>query len=290
MADRLKLTAGEALRSTTRFLAASGSSSPRLDAELLLGRALGVERLQLYLQFERPLSVTERDRSRDLIRRRGHGEPVAYILGSKEFCGLSFKVDRSVLIPRPESEFLVELARQRLAQGDGSGRVADLGCGSGCLGISLAVGCIGAEVDLVDTSAAAAGLARENAAAHGVQGRVAVLEGDWVEPLAGRGPYRLVMSNPPYVTTAELEDLPPSVRDFEPRLALDGGADGLEAYRRLLPGLALITHPSSTVLLEGDPGRLPRVAEMCQEWWPEARVHEHQDLTARLRVLEVEVR
>lgn len=273
------------LRRTTDHLRRHGSPTPRLDAELLLAQALDLGRIDLYLQFERPLLEAELARLRPLLAERARGRPVSLILGRKEFYGLTFEVTPATLIPRPESELLVELGLDELS-GE-PGRVADLGCGSGCLGLALAHGDPLIEVDLVDIEPAALEVARRNAVQLGVSDRVHLLQGSWVEPLTGRGPYRLVVANPPYLTTAEWQQLEPGVRDYEPRAALDGGRDGLDAYRTLLPGVAGITAPGALLLLEGDFRRLSEVAGLAKRIWPSGEARIHRDLTGRDRALSV---
>lgn len=275
----------EVLRRTTDHLRRHGSPTPRLDAELLLAQVLDLGRIDLYLQFERPLVEEELARLRPLLAERARGRPVSLILGRKEFYGLTFEVTPATLVPRPESELLIELGLEELS-GE-PGQVADLGCGSGCLGLALAHGDPLIEVDLVDIEPAALEVAGRNAARLGVGDRVHLLQGSWAEPLAGRGPYRLVVANPPYLTTEEWQQLEPGVRDYEPRSALDGGPDGLGAYRALLSELAGIAAPRALLLLEGDFRRLNEVAGLAKNIWPSVEVRIHPDLTGRDRVLSV---
>jgi len=253
----------------------------------LVSDALGLSRLELYLQFDRPLAEADLAPIRPILRRRAEGEPVAYLLGHKEFCGLSLGVGRGVLIPRPESELLVEVSRLRLAPRGGPLRAADLGTGSGCLAVALAVGCDGLRVDAVDISPSAVDQARENAQRAGVADRVEVMQGSWAEPLWSNGHYDLIVSNPPYVTTTELGQLDRTVRDFEPSDALDGGPDGLAAYRGLISSIGGCLGPETILLLEGDPRRLGAVERLCLDAWPGASTTFHQDLSRRDRVLEV---
>ncbi len=274
----------EVLRRSTRHLAASGSDTPRLDSELILAHALQVDRIDLYVQFERPLGELELALIRPLLAARAQGRPLSYLVGQREFFGLGFTVDARVLIPRPESELLVELALRLKPEAEAA---ADLGCGSGCLGISIAVNRPQLRCDLVDLDPGAAAVARQNVSRHHLESRVGVFEGRWAEALSGRGPYQLVVTNPPYVTTSEWERLQRSVRDFEPRLALDGGEDGLGPYRELLPQLPKVTAPGAMVLLEGDPRRLGGVERLARQVLPGAATRRHQDLSGRERVLEV---
>ena len=277
----------DVLRLSTDYLAQHGSGSPRLDAELLCAHALRLRRIDLYLQHDRPLAEPELEAARALVRRRAGGEPVAYITGVREFYNRAFAVDRSVLIPRPETETLVERAIRVLRDhGDGS-EVADLGTGSGCIAVTLAAEVPSIRVVAVDSSEAALALARANAASHGVAERVTFVQGDWAGPL--RAPVVLVVSNPPYVTSAELDAADRDVRDHEPHAALDGGADGLDAYRALLASLPGRVSGGGRVLLEVDPRRAAAVAGLLDATLPGARLTTHRDLAGRDRVVEAEI-
>ncbi len=278
------------LRLSTGYLQQRGVPSPRLEAELLLGHCLRLSRLQLYLEFERPLEEGELARLRELLRVRASGRPLAYIVGNREFLGRAFLVSESVLIPRPETEELVQLAIIRAAPMDHPASVLDLGCGSGCIGISIAAEVPESRVDLVDLEPEAVRLTRANAELLGLDQRCNAFEGSWAEPVLGRGPYQLVVSNPPYVTSSECLTLDRTVRDFEPRLALDGGLDGLAAYRSLLPALGTLMDRPSLVLLECDPRRIHEVAELCRRLWPDGQLTCHKDLSYRERILEVSLR
>ena len=274
----------DVLRLSTDYLAQHGSSSPRLDAELLCAHALRLRRLDLYLQHDRPLKEPELEAVRALMRRRATGAPVAYITGVREFYHRTFHVDPAVLIPRPETETLVELAIRLLRDGGGSASVADLGTGSGCIAVTLAAELPSVRVICVDASEAALAVARENAAEHGVSDRITFVAGDWAQPL--REPPDVVVSNPPYVTTAELAAADRDVRDFEPHAALDGGTDGLAAYRALLSSLAARARRGTILLLEVDPRRAAAVAGVIDGAFPGAAVSMHHDLTGRDRVVE----
>jgi release factor glutamine methyltransferase len=281
------MTLLEILRGTTAYLDRSSIKPARLEAEILLAHVLGLGRLDLYLQFERPLTERELTNLRSLLKRRAGGTPIAYLIGEREFCGLRFSVREGVLIPRPESELVVELALAHVAARDGPTLGADFGTGSGCLGIAIAFRAPLARIDAVDISETAVQVATANAAQLGVGDRVTVIQGSWGQPLDGRGPYDLIVSNPPYVTTAELTALEPGVRDFEPRLALDAGRDGLVPYRGLLVELPKLAAPDATVLLEVDPRRAGAVMKLAAESWPSAEPKLHRDLWGRERVLEV---
>src|SRR5450755_2202817 len=211
-----------------------GIDSPRLDAELLLAKALGTTRIQLVVDARRPLSPDELSRMRELVRRRRSREPVAYILGEREFYGREFRVDKRVLVPRPDTETLVEVALARTRGCSMSMRALDLCTGSGCVAISLARERPTASVVGVDLSADALAVARDNALRLGAY-NVALREGDLFEGL-GDARFDVVTANPPYIASSEIATLMADVRDFEPRLALDGGADGLALVRRIVEG------------------------------------------------------
>jgi release factor glutamine methyltransferase len=225
-------TIGGLLDWTARYLAQKGAESPRLDTEVLLAHALNCRRIELYTRFEEQASAEARDRFRDLVRRRLEGCPVAYLVGRKEFYGLEFAVSPAVLIPRPDSEFVV-MEYLRLARGMSAPRVLDIGTGSGNLAVTIAHEHASAEVTAVDLSSEALAVAATNAARHGVAGRVRFLAGDLFDPLSGGDRFDFVVSNPPYIAHEEIPRLPAGVRDYEPHLALDGGPGGYEVFDRL---------------------------------------------------------
>lgn len=280
----------EVVRLSAGYLESHGSDSPRLDAELLAAMALDLRRLDIYLQFDRPLVEEQLDAIRELVRRRGDGEPVAYITGVREFHGRAMGVTPDVLIPRPETESLVALALQRARSlaPDGSGvAIADLGTGSGCIAVSLAAELPGAVVVATDVSQAALVVAAANAARHGVARRVELVAGSWAEPLAGRS-FDIVVTNPPYIRSGELAELSRDVAEREPRLALDGGADGLDAYRGLLPTVAPVLTPDGWVALEVDIRAAEAVAAAGVAALGAPAVAEiHNDLSGRPRVVTV---
>ena len=284
-------TVMEVVRLSSGYLHEHGSASPRLDAELLAATALGVRRLDLYLQFDRPLDEVQLAAIRALVRRRGDGEPVAYITGEREFYGRPFAVSAAVLVPRPETETLVEVALLRMRAMSGAlrpPRVADLGTGSGCVGVTLAVEEPRAAVVATDLSDAALAVAAANARRHGVEERVELVAGSWAEPLRGRE-FDLVVSNPPYIPVAELASLAVDVRDHEPGLALDGGEDGLDAYRALLPSLAAILAPDGWAAVEIDIRAADAVSALSrQAFGGDLVVTVHNDLSGRPRVVTME--
>ena len=254
MVARKQLTAptiADLLAKSAGFLKQKGSATPRLDAELLLAEVLGTGRIELYTNYDQPLNKVEVDRYRELIRRRATGEPVAYILGRAYFRNLTLMVDSSVLIPRPETEHVVEAALNVLLERDWSGapRVLDAGTGSGAIAISIAAGFPEADVTAADASREALALAEKNARAAGA-GRISFILSDLFESLDPTGTFDLIVSNPPYISAEEWAQLPPDVREFEPREALYGGADGLDFYRRIAVEAAQILRPRGVLVLE----------------------------------------
>lgn len=242
-------TVRRVLEWTIPHLKAHGSESPRLDAEILLAHARGCPRIQLYTNYDEPLTEGQRAVMRDLVQRRAAAEPVAYLVGHREFFGLDFRVSRDVLIPRPDTETLVVAGLEFLATRP-QPRVLDVGTGSGCIAISLAVNAPNAILVATDQSAAALEIARENAARHGVDDRIRFVEGDLYAPLSASEPFDLIVSNPPYIASAEIDTLAPDVRLHEPRAALDGGPDGLAIIRRLLADARAFLSPAGGLLIE----------------------------------------
>jgi release factor glutamine methyltransferase len=242
-------TVGRLLTWTTEYLKRHASESPRLDAEVMLAHALNWQRVQLYTHFEEEVSQSPRNAFRELVRRRAEGAPVAYLVGRKEFYSLPFVVSPAVLIPRPESEFVVvEYLEQtrHLA----SPRAVDVGTGSGCLAIAAAHRQPGARFVAIDISEDALAVARRNAAQIGVLDRIDFRLGDRLEPIAGEGPFDAIISNPPYIPSEAIEHLEAGVRDHEPRTALDGGPGGLEMVARLIDESVALLKPGGHVILE----------------------------------------
>lgn len=227
-------TALTVLRAAERYLRDRRVDEPRRSAELLLAAVLGVTRLQLYLDHDRPMAEDELGRMRELLARRGRHEPIGYLLGSVEFCSLAIAVDRRVLIPRPETEGLVELAVARLPRG---GHCLDLGTGSGAIALALAHARPDLTLTAVDISEEALAVARHNAAATDLAARCEFLASDWWSALAGRR-FAALVANPPYVDPDRPDLLAADVRDFEPHLALFGtSGDPVSAYRSIVAGI-----------------------------------------------------
>lgn len=241
----------------------AGCSTPRLDAELLLSECLGRGREWLLAHPDQPLDGKAGRRYADLIQRRAGREPVAYIRGRREFWSLEISVDRRVLVPRPESETIIEAARQ-LFEHNEHFFLADIGTGSGCLAAALAVEFPNSHGLACDTSAEALAVAAHNLRRLGLSGRVECEPGDLLDPVAP-GRCRLIVCNPPYIPSAELDCLGREVRIHEPRLALDGGPDGLVVIRRLVAAAPARLEPGGWFLCEVGPGQAGPVAGLCRE-------------------------
>ena len=282
------MTVLEAIQRSTGFLARKGVDAPRLQTELLLAHLLKLPRVQLYLSFERALAPAEVDALRELVKRRGRREPLQHIIGSTSFCGLEIAVSRQALIPRPETELLAErgwtFLNQRSTLDAPRLTALDFGTGTGCLAIALASQCPAAEVCAVDISAEALALARQNAARHGLSARIRFQHGDGFGALPAGARFDLVISNPPYIPSAEIAALQPEVRDYDPRAALDGGADGLDCARRLAAEAAPFLKPQGRLMLEFGDGQAGRLRELfeAQKWIVEAVA---EDYTHRPRFL-----
>jgi release factor glutamine methyltransferase len=244
---------------TERWLRGKGIPSPRLEAELLLAKVLGTTRLQLYLQHDRPLSSPELDALRPLVARRGKREPLAWILGSQGFHAIDLDVHPNVLVARPDTEVLVDAALEWLPK-DERFHLADVGCGTGAVGLAIAVARPEARIYAVDQSKAALANTRANVLRLGLEARVAVLEGDLLGPIPSTRPVEWVVSNPPYIKTGDIAALEPEVSRHEPKLALDGGPDGLAVYRKLVP--MAWRRDALGILLEVGAGQAGQVAEI----------------------------
>jgi len=238
----------EVLKGASEFLGKQGVESPRLNAEHLLAHVLGLKRMDLYLQFDRPLGETERAPLRDLIRRRGTGIPLQHLLGTVEFCGRTFKSDARALIPRPETEQLVERALTYTNLGSKNSSILDVATGSGVIPLTLALERSDAMISATDISPEALTLARENAVLLGVD-RIIFHEADLIPESLGQNSFDLITANLPYIPSAEISTLSQEVQ-HDPLLALDGGTDGLDLVRRLAPLAYERLTPGGHLLLE----------------------------------------
>ncbi len=283
-------TIGALLKVSAEYLGGRGVESPRLNAEVLLTHQLAVDRVYLYLNLEQPLSAAELDGFRSLVRRRAGREPLQYITGAQEFWSLDFSVGPAVLIPRPETELLVEEGARRLRSppGDRTGppRVLDLGTGSGAVAVSLAKEIPEARLLATDLSAAALAVALENARHHGVQERICFLQADLLAPLKGcGGPFDLILSNPPYVATEDYLELPPEVREHEPRQALDGGRGGMHFLERIIAGAPALLKPGGWLLLEMSPAQTERALRLIARTGAFREAERIRDYARRFRVV-----
>lgn len=242
-------TIGALLDWTARHLATKGSEYPRLDAEVLLAHALDCRRIELYTRYQEAASEEARARFRELIQQRLEGCPVAYLVQRKEFFSLAFEVTPAVLIPRPESEFVV-LECLRLARELAEPRILDIGTGSGNLAIAVAHQQPRAQVTAVDLSPEALAVAARNAVRHGVADRVHFLSGDLFDPIVGGERFDFILSNPPYIAHEDLDHLPPGVRNYEPHLALDGGPGGFVVFDRLIARATDYLVPGGHLIVE----------------------------------------
>lgn len=246
---------------TKQYFANKGIENPRLDAEILLCAVLKCERITLYVHFDQPLSEEELTEYRGYVARRAQQEPLAYILGEKAFMRHSFKVNPAVLVPRPETELLVESVA-KAAAGAGAASLLDLGTGSGAIIVSLLELLPEAAGTAVDISAAALAVAGENAEAIGVSSRLTLVESDLFDGMPAGQTFDIIVSNPPYIPAADIAGLAADVQR-EPRGALDGGSDGLDFYRRIAAGCGTWLKPDGLLAFEVGIGQAQQVAELC---------------------------
>lgn len=315
MSDSQEWTVGRLLTWTTDYLKQHGAASPRLDAEVLLAAARGCQRIELYTAFDQIADEATRAVFRDSVRRRAAGEPVAYLVGHREFFSLSFQVTRDVLIPRPETEHLVveclDLLKQFPARGsvpsssqppDASSasqppdaspprpqlRVADVGTGSGAIAVSIARHAPTCRVTAIDISAAALEIARNNAHQHQVAERIEFVQGDLLADLPPERQFDIIASNPPYVSQAEWDQLPVEIKDYEPRLALVGGPTGCETIARLIPQAAEHLGPGGWLLMEISPMTEAAVRQQLTQDGRFAAIQTVKDLAGLARVIKAQ--
>jgi release factor glutamine methyltransferase len=271
MTIRLKknsLSLQELLRTATHVLTEAGIPDGRREAEALIAHFLTCTRLDLYRADPVSLDRDQQEAFKDLIRRRALREPLQYILGMQEFWGLEFRVTTDTLIPRPETELLIEAAMEQFGRPEQPITLVDLCTGTGCLAVTLGRLYPAARILATDRSPAALDVARSNALRHGMTGRIEFLEGDLLDPLASMGLHERIdamTANPPYVPAEELDRLQPEVRFHEPRLALNGGCDGLDYYRRILPGALEFVRPGGRLVLEVGIRQAAPVWEMAEQ-------------------------
>lgn len=284
-ADRAATTIRDALRYASFELASIGSDEASLEAELLLASALGTDRTHLYQRLAEELPSAEQSAFARLLCRRLAHEPTAYVLGRKEFYGLEFEVTPAAIIPRPETELLVELAIEFLERRHAGGKVSivDVGVGCGAIAVALATALPQAEVIAIDISPDALALARRNAERHGVPERIRFLEGDLLAPL--EAPVDVIVANLPYVRTADFDSGPLEIREHEPRLGLDGGPDGLDVIRRLLEQAPTCVRPGGAVILEIGEGQGEAATALARSFFHDAQVEVGRDLAGLDRAL-----
>jgi release factor glutamine methyltransferase len=257
---------------TKDYLEKNDSQSPRLDAEILLAHSMNCERIMLYTRFDEIVSEADRLQFRELVKQRASGCPVAYLVGFKEFYSLRFDVSEHVLIPRPETEFVVIAALDIVKEYFNSDtnvqslpcHVVDVGTGSGAIAITLATELSGIQVTAVDLSTAALEVARKNATSHEVNDRIEFIEQDLLEG-ASDAKFDIVVSNPPYVTSEEYEALSRNVREYEPQLALESGPTGMECYQRLVPQAAARLNDGGWLVLETSPMLMEQLKTLVSE-------------------------
>ncbi|MDH7497155.1 MAG: peptide chain release factor N(5)-glutamine methyltransferase [Syntrophomonadaceae bacterium] len=268
---------------TTNRFAREGFEHPRLEAEVLLAHVLDADRVHLYVNYHQPVNQEERQRFRELVHRRLQGQPVAYLVGYREFYSLRFEVGPGVLVPRPETELLVDVVLDLAGRGEPSHCIADVGTGSGAIAVTLARHLPRSSLWAIDLSAPALDIAQRNIARHGVEERVTLLHGDLLEPLEKRGlALDMVVANLPYVPSAEASELGKGLLRYEPRVALDGGHDGLALYRRLIPQAGRMLVPGGYLVVEIDHRQGQAMLGLLQEF---SEVSVLPDLTGRDRVV-----
>jgi release factor glutamine methyltransferase len=284
MAEQEVWTTLKVLTWTKEFLLSKGIVNARLEAEWLLCAVTGLDRVGLYLQYDKPLNESELAEYRSKVARRAKREPLQHILGSQEFCGLEYEVTADVLIPRHDTEVLVSEAFTRHPD---AATILDIGTGSGCIAISLQKLFTNAIVTATDISAAALIVARRNAERHGVD--IEFLAGSLFSPVSDRR-FDLIVSNPPYIPSADIESLDREVRDFDPRTALDGGKDGLDIYRELIPASRDYLHPGGWLLVEIGVGQAEAVTQMFRTTGCFGEPHVFRDTSGIDRVVGAQIK
>ncbi|MGH7941847.1 MAG: peptide chain release factor N(5)-glutamine methyltransferase [Limisphaerales bacterium] len=278
------MTVLQAIQKSAEFLAKRDVESPRLQSELLLAHVLKMPRMKLYLNFERVVGEQETEWLRQLVKRRGQREPLQHIIGSTSFCGFEISVDRRALVPRPETEILAEAGWTFLAACGTGQNALDVGTGTGCIAIALAAKCPNVRITATDASPDALALAAENARKNNVSNRLDFFQGNGFAAAPGGAQFELIISNPPYIPTAEIGTLQPEVRDFDPRGALDGGADGLDFYRMFAAEAGPFLKSGGKLMLEFGDGQAPAIRKLFEdEKWIVQAVKD--DYSQRARIL-----
>ena len=261
-------TTGRLLTWTTDYLKENGADSARLDAEVLLAHACQCQRIDLYTSFEQDPGEQARNLFRSLVKQRATGTPVAYLVGRREFFSLSFHVSPDVLIPRPETEYVVTTALDTIRQyyaDQTTVQLIDVGTGSGAIAVAIAWQLANCQIRAIDSSSSALEIAQKNIIQHQVQSQVTTLQSDLLEQIPPEEKSHVVVSNPPYVSQVEYEQLDPTVRDFEPQSALLAGPSGLEVYDRLIPQAAAHLYPQGWLIMETSPQLQQRLTSQLEE-------------------------
>jgi release factor glutamine methyltransferase len=287
-----QVTITELLRVSSDYLKQKKIGQPRLTAEILLSHSLSVQRLDLYLNGEKPLTENEIGRFRNLVRRRVAGEPVQYITGRQEFRSMRFSVGPGVLIPRPETELLVERILTRLSE-EGRRerpRILDLGTGCGAIAVVLAAILPLAYICATDISPQALAYARKNASSHGLEARIDFVLGEWLRPfLAGADSFDVIVSNPPYVSTSEWLELQVEVRDYEPRIALTAGEDGMNDIRRIISAAPSYLAPKGWLFVETAPWHTDKALRLMEATGRFSLSERSMDFARQYRVVEAQL-
>jgi release factor glutamine methyltransferase len=252
----------------TQFLTDKGIESPRLSAELLLSHVLGLKRIELYTQYNKAVEKPELDKLRELVRRAGQNEPIAYLVGKTEFYSMEINVTPDCMIPRPETELLVQRAIEFLRTRNGNQFVCDLCTGSGCIAVAIAKNFPNAKIIATDICDAALAVASTNVEKHSLQDKIKLLSGDLFDPIIPQldvGKFDLIVCNPPYVSSSEYEKLAQNVKDYEPRMALFAGEDGLDIYRRIIEKVDAFLKPDAALILEIGYAQGHAITEMFEQ-------------------------
>ncbi len=265
-----------------------GIDSPRLSAELLLSHILSLQRIELYTNFDQPVSKPQLDKLHELVKRASQHEPIAHLIGKTEFYSLQIKVSGDCLIPRPETELLAERAIEFLRTRPGPQHVLDLCTGSGCIAIAIAKNFHNAKIIATDISDSALAVAAQNLELHNLTDRVQLLCGDLFDPIIkglDATDFDLIVCNPPYVTTGEFETLAKNVRDFEPKLSLHAGTDGLDIYRRIAERIDEFLKPDAALMLEIGYAQAKAVRELLEKTDAFPQIKIEKDLTDNDRIV-----
>ena len=272
---------------TTEYLTEKGIDSPRLSSELLLSHALTMKRIELYTQFDKAVTKPQLDRLHDLVKRAGQNEPIAYLVGRTEFYSLELNISPECMIPRPETELLAEHAIEFLRTRDGRQFVCDLCTGSGCVAIAIAKNFDDASIIATDISDAALNIAAQNIEKHQLKNRVKLLCGDLFDPLVPQldvDKFDLIVCNPPYVSAAEFEKLDKNVKDYQPKLAIFAGDDGLDIYRRIVEKIDAFLKPGAALMLEVGYNQRQPVRELLEQTGYFAKITIEKDYNNNYRI------